>query len=52
MLVELEPGAIAGRRGRVRYADAFYHLAAVYAKLGDRALGIQHLKTYKELTED
>ena len=26
MLIELEPGAIAGRSGRVRYADAFYRL--------------------------
>ncbi|MEZ5332472.1 MAG: tetratricopeptide repeat protein [Thermoanaerobaculia bacterium] len=40
--VEIDPG----------YADAFYNLAAVYAKLGDRALGIQNLKTYKELVED
>jgi tetratricopeptide (TPR) repeat protein len=40
--VEIDPG----------YADAFYNLAAVYGKLGDRALGIQNLKTYKELTED
>lgn len=40
--VEIDPG----------YADAYYNLAAVYAKLGDRALGIQNLKTYKELTED
>jgi len=40
--VEIDPG----------YADAYYNLAAVYGKLGDRALGIQNLKTYKELTED
>jgi len=38
--IELDPG----------YADAFYNLSAVYEHLGDRAVALQSLQTYRRLT--
>lgn len=32
------------------YADAFYNLSAVYEQLGDRAIALQNLQTYRRLT--
>ena len=32
------------------YADAFYNLSAVYEHLGDRAVALQNLQTYRRLT--
>ena len=38
--LELDPG----------YADAYYNLSAVWEHLGDRAVALQNLQTYRRLT--